>query len=415
MTEQNHLLSRRTFVGGAAVLGASLCLPAITPLSAHAVTAAEKQAEASAALEKLNALNEQFDHATETYNAALMDQEAAQSRMDEAQTRIDEASARIGVLQDHLGTRARSMYRSGSTTFLDLLLGATSFQAFAQNWDLLNDMNENDASMVSETKTLRAEVESEKAVYEEQRNVAAAKAQEAEESAAKADALVQEAQNVYDSLSAEAAQLLAEEEAAREAAALEAARRAEEEAARQAAAEEANRGNSNSSSNSSSNSNSSSGNGGNNNGNSSSGNGGSNSGNSGNSGGSNSSSSGSGSGSSSSGSSNNSKPQSVSGGTVVSRAQAQLGKPYVRGGVGPDSYDCSGLVGYCLTGEHKRWCTTGTIEGWTRVSNPQPGDICIRPGHTGVYIGGGQMIHASTPKTGVIVGSVKSNMWYVRY
>ena len=137
-----HSFSRRAFVGAAAALGISVCLPAITPATAHAVTAAEKQAEANAALEKLSALQDQLNAASDTYYDALSDQEAAQGRMDEAQTRIDEASGRIGELQEHLGTRARSMYRSGSTTFIDLLLGATSFQAFASNWDLLNEMNQ---------------------------------------------------------------------------------------------------------------------------------------------------------------------------------------------------------------------------------------------------------------------------------
>lgn len=391
--------SRRAFVGAAAALGISVCLPAVAPRPAYAVTAAEKQAEANAALEKLNALQDQLNAASDTYYDALSDQEAAQTRMDEAQTRIDEASSRIDELQEQLGTRARSMYRSGSSTFIDLLLGSTSFKAFASNWDLLNDMNQNDADMVEETKGLRTEVESEKAVYEEQRDIAATKAQEAEDTKKKAEGLVAETQAVYDSLSEEAAQLLAEEEAAREQAALEAALRAEEEARRQAEEEERRQQqNANNNGN---------GNSGNNNGTNNSG------GNNG--GGDNSSSDDSSSNGSSSSSSNNSKPQTVTGNVVVDRAYAQLGKPYVWGAGGPDSFDCSGLVGYCLKGTPGHWCTTGTIAGWPRVTNPQPGDICIRSGHTGVYIGNGQMIHASTPKTGVIIGAVQSGMWYVRY
>ena len=93
-----------------------------------------------------------------------------------------------------------------------------------------------------------------------------------------------------------------------------------------------------------------------------------------------------------------------------------MGKPYKWGAAGPNSFDCSGLVGYCLTGKMgNHWCTTGTIQGWTRVSNPQPGDICINDHHTGIYIGGGQMIHA--PQTGdvVKVSGVHKGMWYVRY
>ena len=58
MSEHTRPFSRRAFVGGAAAFGISLCLPPLMPAKAHAVTAAEKQAEANAALEKLNAMQE---------------------------------------------------------------------------------------------------------------------------------------------------------------------------------------------------------------------------------------------------------------------------------------------------------------------------------------------------------------------
>lgn len=376
MSEHTRPFSRRAFVGGAAAFGISLCLPPLMPAKAHAVTAAEKQAEANAALEKLNAMQEKLDRAEVSLYAAETERDDAQARMDEAQGRIDSASSRISELQDKLGNRARSMYRSGSSTFLDLLLGATTFQAFASNWDLLNDMNQNDADMVEETKTLRSEVESEKAVYEEQRNVAAQKAEEAEAVKKEAESLVSQMQDTYNSLSEEAAQLLAEEEAAREAAALAAAQAAEEEARRQAEEEERRQQQSNSGGNS-----------------------GGGSGSGGNSGGS---------------SSNNSKPQTV-GGTAVDRAYGELGKPYSWGAVGPDSYDCSGLVSYCLLGRHSRLGTAASFMGYTRVSNPKPGDICCNDHHCGIYIGDGQMIHA--PRTGDVVkiSAVHSGMIYTRY
>lgn len=388
MSEHTRPFSRRAFVGGAAAFGISLCLPPLMPAKAHAVTAAEKQAEANAALEKLNAMQEKLDRAEVSLYAAETERDDAQARMDEAQGRIDSASSRISELQDKLGNRARSMYRSGSSTFLDLLLGATTFQAFASNWDLLNDMNQNDADMVEETKTLRSEVESEKAVYEEQRNVAAQKAEEAEAVKKEAESLVSQMQDTYNSLSEEAAQLLAEEEAAREAAALAAAQAAEEEARRQAEEEERRQQQSNSGGNS-----------------------GGGSGSGGNSGGSSSGGSGSSGGGSSS---NNSKPQTV-GGTAVDRAYGELGKPYSWGAVGPDSYDCSGLVSYCLLGRHSRLGAAASFMGYTRVSNPKPGDICCNDHHCGIYIGDGQMIHA--PRTGDVVkiSAVHSGMIYTRY
>lgn len=114
--------------------------------------------------------------------------------------------------------------------------------------------------------------------------------------------------------------------------------------------------------------------------------------------------------------SSSSEPQgSANAGSVVGRAQSKLGCPYKWGACGPDSFDCSGFVSYCLTGSYTRIGTSGSMAGWPRVSNPQPGDVCVRPGHVGIYIGGGQMIHA--PHTGdvVKVSPVQSGMWYVRY
>lgn len=106
---------------------------------------------------------------------------------------------------------------------------------------------------------------------------------------------------------------------------------------------------------------------------------------------------------------------SVDGGSVVSRAYSQLGAAYVWGACSPGAFDCSGFVSYCLTGSYTRLGTTYTFLGWTQVSDPQPGDVCVNANHCGIYIGGGQMIHAATEGVGVIVGAVQSGMIYVRY
>ena len=99
---------------------------------------------------------------------------------------------------------------------------------------------------------------------------------------------------------------------------------------------------------------------------------------------------------------------------IVDYACQFIGNPYVWGAAGPNSFDCSGLVSFCLTGRYSHTYSSSDFVGLTKVSNPQPGDICVRVGHVGVYIGGGQMIHA--PHTGDVVkiSAVPSNMWYVR-
>ena len=105
----------------------------------------------------------------------------------------------------------------------------------------------------------------------------------------------------------------------------------------------------------------------------------------------------------------------ATGNEVVDRAMSMLGASYQYGGTGADgSFDCSGLVGYALTGSYERIGNTTTFMGYNQVSDPQPGDICVNDGHTGIYIGDGQMVHASDENTGVVVGDVQSGMIYVR-
>ncbi len=364
MSEHLNSFSRRAFVGGAAVFGAATCSLMYNPMMAFAdPSAADKQAEAAAALENLNAMQTQLDIASNDYTAALMAQEDAQNKMNEAQARIDEANGQIADLQDQLGTRARSMYRTGSLTFIDLLLGATSFQAFTTNWDLLNSMNENDAEMVQETKDLRAEVEQQKATYAEQERIAAEQAEAARQVQEQAQAVVAEMQATYDSLSAEAAALLEAERAAKEEADRLAAQQVEDNPTPIEPDPEP-------------------------------------------------SNPGSGSGSSS----GDSTPPSVSGNVVVNRAYGEIGKPYIWAACGPEGFDCSGLVSYCLSGSYGvRLGTTYTFLGWPRVSNPQPGDVCTSSYHCGIYVGGGSMVHAPTEGQTVCVAPVQSDMVFVRY
>lgn len=362
----------------AAILAVGLSVPAA---SAFAAPSDDKQAEAQAALQKLNQYQSELDQASANYEAAHQEQIDAQNRVDEAQKQIEEKTAQIEKDQQRLSDRARDMYRSGDTNFLDVILGASSFEQFATTWNMLETLNGNDAELVSETKTAREELQAAKQEAEEQAKVASDKAEEAKSVAEAADQKASEMQQTYNSLSAEAQELISQERAAQEAQQQAAAAAAEQNgtAGNDAATTITNNNRNNTtSSNSSSSSNSNKNNG-------------------------------------SSSATNNSKPQSVSGNSVVNRAYSQLGKPYQWAAVGPNSFDCSGLVSYCLTGSYSRLGTTGTFMGWTRVSNPQPGDICVNSHHCGIYIGGGQMIHA--PQTGdvVKVSSVHSGMIYVRY
>ena len=106
----------------------------------------------------------------------------------------------------------------------------------------------------------------------------------------------------------------------------------------------------------------------------------------------------------------------VTGNAVVDRAYSYIGKAeYVWGACSPGAFDCSGFVAYCLTGNYARLGNTTTFLGWPRVSNPQPGDVCVNATHCGIYIGNGQMIHCADVGIGVIQGPVQAGMVYVRY
>lgn len=380
MTKQTCVSKSKVALNAAfaAILAVGLSVPAA---SAFAAPSDDKQAEAQAALQKLNQYQSELDQASANYEAAHQEQIDAQNRVDEAQKQIEEKTAQIEKDQQRLSDRARDMYRSGDTNFLDVILGASSFEQFATTWNMLETLNGNDAELVSETKTAREDLQAAKQEAEEQAKVASDKAEEAKSVAEAADQKASEMQQTYNSLSAEAQELISQERAAQEAQQQAAAAAAEQNgtAGNDAATTITNNNRNNTTSNNSS------------------------------------SSSNSNKNNASSSATNNSKPQSVSGNSVVNRAYSQLGKPYQWAAVGPNSFDCSGLVSYCLTGSYSRLGTTGTFMGWTRVSSPQPGDICVNSHHCGIYIGGGQMIHA--PRTGdvVKVSSVHSGMIYVRY
>jgi len=109
----------------------------------------------------------------------------------------------------------------------------------------------------------------------------------------------------------------------------------------------------------------------------------------------------------SSSSSSVSAPSAGNAQAVLNEAYAQLGKPYVWGATGSDTFDCSGFTQYVY--EHAAGIdisrtTYSQIDVGRAVSEDQlqPGDLVFpHTGHVGIYVGNGQMIHA--PQTGDVV------------
>jgi len=111
--------------------------------------------------------------------------------------------------------------------------------------------------------------------------------------------------------------------------------------------------------------------------------------------------------------------------TFIEVAYNQLGDPYILGNVGPDSFDCSGLVYYCLSqagSSRSRYNAAGysKVTDWEAIEsmdNLQIGDILFfstngkAVGHTGIYIGDGMMIDASSSNGEVVQRSCVTDFW----
>ena len=97
-------------------------------------------------------------------------------------------------------------------------------------------------------------------------------------------------------------------------------------------------------------------------------------------------------------------------------AKSKLGCKYVLGAKRPDTFDCSGFVYWCLkqVGVNQAYMTSA---GWkattkypivTKMSDLEKGDVISYEGHVGIYIGGNQMIDASSSEGKIRITNIYS-------
>jgi cell wall-associated NlpC family hydrolase len=374
-------------------------VPLLSGGRAHADPIDDKQAEANALQDEIDANGVKLDALSEQYNGAQYRFEQAQAAADEAQQKLDATEAQVAQLSEQVKQRAAALYRGvGQGGPIDLDVSSASRLISSSKYS--KSAAQHDIDLVKQLRSAERTLHDQKATAEQ----AQAAAQDEQAQIGKAQAAVEAAnaqqENLLSQVNGEIAQLVAEAEAQKEAAALAAAQQRYVDAAAAAAAAPASspapspasspapspapspaaspapsRAPSPSGTGTSSN---------------------------------RGSSGGGGSGPAPAPSAN----VPVNGGgaaTAIAYARSQLGKPYCYAGSGPGCFDCSGLTmrAWGAAGVNMPHYSGAQYSMFPHVplNAMQPGDLVFwGPGgseHVGLYIGGGQMIAA--PSTGDVV------------
>lgn len=101
---------------------------------------------------------------------------------------------------------------------------------------------------------------------------------------------------------------------------------------------------------------------------------------------------------------------------LIAKASSKIGSPYVWGAKGPNAFDCSGFIYWCLNEVGVRqsyltssgWRNVGKYTKITRFSDLRAGDIIVVNGHVGIVAGGGTVIDASSGNGKVVHRSLSS-------
>lgn len=341
---------------------------------------ADPNPELAEVRERVDALHEDVARAAEEYNAAEDERAEVEQRLSQAQNRVERQQQRVDETMQSVGSFAAATYRSGGMDVSLRALAAPNPDEVIERASMLDAYSQQQAShLAALASERRALTDAEQLVAEDVARIEEITTTR-EQTKAEIESKLSEAEELLANLEAE------------ERARLEAERRAEEERERERrdAEDRADRDDSDSGDESSDSGDDSS--------------------DTGSDESSNSSDSGD---DSSDAESDRGDGASDKAQTAIDFALDQVGTPYGYGQDGPDAYDCSGLTSAAWgeAGVSLPRSSGAQIDAGTRVSRSelQPGDLVFfySPiSHVGIYLGDGELVHASRPGEPVHVASM---------
>lgn len=321
----------------------------------------EKRSKASQLKKEINALRQSSEIAVEQYNQAQIKLNKLQSDLVASREKLIKAEAELAANQEILNKRVAGIYKAGEAIdILELLLSARSIGDLIMAAESLEMVSENDAEIVRRTKKYRKIVEKTSKTLATQESQQAATTNYVKAKKNEILSQVSQQNRVLDKVKDE----IAKAETAQEKARLAAIGRARAAALPQSSPRRV----------------------------------------------------------SAPQQTYAPVPSSGKGGAVVNYAMAEMGKPYVWGGAGPNSFDCSGLTMYVYrkVGISLPHSADAQYRMGRKINRDslQPGDLIFGGSqgyitHVGIYIGGGNYINA--PQTGDVVkiSSLSSRRNYV--